>query len=491
MRRSRPSLDLCPPVWATPRSDRPTLGPHVAKVAERLAIGAGRGWPGLIPWQLLVSDVGMEVDPATGLLAYRTVVVTVPRQSGKTKEELAVATHRCVAWDGQVVTYTAQTRIKAKEKWLDDHLAALKASPYGRRGMFRPRLTTGMEAVMWANGSKYGIEATTEKAGHGDTLDLGFIDEAFAQVDARTEQAMKPAMLTRPQPQLWIVSTAGTALSVYLRSKVDAGRSRCRVGGSSSVAYFEWGAPKDADPADPATWWACMPALGWTVTEEAVKAAYDELAGEGKLAEFRRAYLNQWLDEVPDEWLIIPKDTWLALREEPVPFGQVAIAADVTPQRSAGSVLASWRRPDGLMDVEVVEHRPGTAWLPGRVAEIARKHRPCATVVDPAGPAGSLIDELEARGVEVTRPNMREITQGCGRFYDAVMDSGSLRHNGHPDLDAAVAGAIKRDLGDGWAWARKAATVDISPLVGATLAVWAHDKFATRRAPYDILRSVG
>jgi len=66
--------------------------------------------------------------------------------------------------------------------------------------MFRTRKTTGMEAVLWSNGSKYGIESTTEKAGHGDTLDLGFIDEAFAHVDARTEQSMKPAMLTRAQP---------------------------------------------------------------------------------------------------------------------------------------------------------------------------------------------------------------------------------------------------------------------------------------------------
>ena len=462
-------------------------------VAERLALGRGRGWPGLIPWQSFVSDVAMEVDPASGLLAYRTVVVTVPRQSGKTKEELSVATHRCVAWPGQTVTYTAQTRVKAREKWEDDHVPALEASPYGRRGMFRTRKTTGMEAVLWSNGSKYGIESTTEKAGHGDTLDLGFIDEAFAHVDARTEQSMKPAMLTRAQPQLWIVSTAGTPASVYLRSKVDAGRARCRAGRSSSVAYFEWGAPKDADPADPATWWACMPALGWTVTEDAVRAAYEELAGEGKLAEFRRAYLNQWLDEVPEEWLIIPRQAWMDLRADPVPHGQVAISADVTPDHKAGSIVAAWQRPDGHMDVELIEHRAGTSWLPGRLAEIVRKHRPVATVIDGAAgpPAGSLVDEIEGLRVEVTRPNVRELTEGCGRFFDAVMDSQSLRHNGHPDLDAAVAGATKRDLGDGWAWSRKATDVDISPLVAATLAVWAHDKFATRKAPYDLLRSVG
>lgn len=448
-----------------------------------------------MPWQHHISDVAMEIDPDTGLLAYRTVVVTVPRQSGKTKQELAVAVHRCTSWPKQVVTYTAQTRLKAKEKWLDDHLEALKTSQFGKRGMFRARLSAGMEAVLWNNGSKYGIEATTEKAGHGDTLDLGFLDEAFAHVDARAEQAMKPAMLTRPQPQLWVVSTAGTPASVYLRSKVDAGRARCRAGRHGGVAYFEWGAPKDADPADPATWWACMPALGWTVTEDAVRAAYDELVAEGKLAEFRRAYLNQWLDEVPEEWLIIPRDAWLSLREDPVAHGQVALAADVTPRmpggKIQGTIAAAWRRPDGNTDIEIVDHRPGTAWMPGRVAELVRKHRPCATVIDAVGPAASLIDEIEALGVAVVRPNMREVVQACGRFFDAVMDSRTLRHGGDPALDAAVAGAIKRDLGDGWAWDRKGPGTDISPLVACTLASWAHDKFARRQAPYDMLRSVG
>jgi hypothetical protein len=86
---------------------------------------------------------------------------------------------------------------------------------------------------------------------------------------------------------------------------------------------------------------------------------------------------------------------------------------------------------------------------------------------------------------------MREVVQACGRFFDAVMDSRTLRHGGDAALDAAVAGAIRRDLGDGWAWARKGTSVDISPLVACTLASWAHDRFASRKAPYNMLRSVG
>jgi hypothetical protein len=84
-------------------------------------------------------------------------------------------------------------------------------------------------------------------------------------------------MITRPQPQLWVVSTAGTHRSGYLRGKVNAGRARAGAGQRSTVAYFEWSALAGSDPGDPATWWACMPALGHTVTEARIAAEFERL----------------------------------------------------------------------------------------------------------------------------------------------------------------------------------------------------------------------
>jgi hypothetical protein len=388
----------------------------------------------------------------------------------------------------QRIVYTAQTRADARKKWEDDHLPILAGSPFA--AFFHPRKSAGNEAFLWANGSQHGIMSVTKKSGHGPTVDLAFIDEAFAQEDARLEQATRPSMITRESPQLWVVSTAGDARSDFLRAKVHAGRA----GRSRNAASFEWSAPETADPADEDVWWSCMPALGRTAPVEAIRADYDTMVSQGNLAEFRRAYLNQWLDEVPAEWLVIPHGAWAALAAEPVANGQVALAADVTPRVPGrevwGSVSAAWRGVSGLTYVELIDRRAGTAWLPGFVAGLVRDHRPCATVIDAVGPAASLCDEIEALGVEVVRPNTREVVQACGRFYDAVMDSRSIRHNGHPGLDGAVAGAVKRDLGDGWAWDRKGPDVDISPLVSVTLASWAHGKFATRKPPYSILRSV-
>jgi Terminase large subunit, T4likevirus-type, N-terminal len=463
------SLPDCLPRWQTPRNpDRETLGPRVAQASALL------GKP-FMPWQSLVSDVSHELDPATGQLWYREIVITVPRQSGKTTLVLAAAVRRALGHPiPQVITYTAQSRIKAREKWEDEHLPILERSPLAP--FFRVRKTTGNEAILWRNGSRHGIDASTDKAGHGPTVDLGILDEAFAHADSRVEQGLKPSMVTRPGAQLLILSTAGTAASVYLRGKVNAGRVRCEMGMPSRVAYFEYSAADEADPADPATWYGCMPALGHVradgtgVTEETVQAEFDSM----ELADFRRAYLNQWLDAFPEEWLVITAGDWAAGRDpSSAAVDPVAFAVDMTPNRAHTSIGTAARRPDGLLHCEVVEHRPDSDWVVARAVELDRRHSPCAWVVDPGAAAGSLITELELAGLNVLKPSVREVAQACGQFFDAV-SAGVVRHLGQPGLSAAVAGAVSRPLADAWAWDRKNTSVDICPLVAVTLAAWGH-----------------
>jgi hypothetical protein len=436
------------------------LGPKVAAVAELL------GQP-LMPWQRLVADVALEVDPATGLLAYREVVLTVPRQSGKTTLLLSVMVHRARGFGSrQRILYTAQTRNDARRKWEEEHVRVLERSPM--RGLFKVKKSNGSEAIHWDNGSSHGITSSTEKAGHGETLDVGTIDEAFALEDDRLEQALKPTMITRPQPQLWVVSTAGTRKSAYLRGKVDGGRARCDLGASSGVAYFEWSAPPESDPGDPATWWGCMPALGHTVTEAAIRANYESMG----LQEFRRAFLNQWPDDAPDEWLVVGKAIWAGQAD---PGAQMvrpgAFCADVTPERSHAAVAVAGFRVGGGVLGEVIEHRRGTGWVVEAAKTLRERFGPVPWVIDAAGPAGSLIAGFEAAGFEVVKPTARDATHAAQGLYDDC-HAGTFWHLDDPLLNAALAGAQKRPLGDSWAWARKGLSVDISPLVSASNARW-------------------
>jgi hypothetical protein len=48
----------------------------------------------------------------------------------------------------------------------------------------------------------------------------------------------------------------------------------------------------------------------------------------------------------------------------------------------------------------------------------------------------------------------------------------TFRHRGEHEFTTAVAGAQRREVGDGHKWSRKDSSVDITPLVAATVAMW-------------------
>lgn len=431
---------------------------------------------GLMPWQRHVLDVALEIDPETGLPAYREVVLTVPRQSGKTTSVLCLTVHRSLGFGrAQRITYTAQTRLAAREKWQYEHVPILTASPLGN--MFRTVLQRGEERIVWNNGSIYQIESTQESAGHGNTLDLGIIDEAFARVDAAGEQAMRPAMITRRDAQLWVLSTAGKSKvkSPYLWAKVKAGRARVERGEPSAVAYFEWSAPPDADPADPAVWRTCMPALGHTISEVAIRAEYESMVAEGKLAEFRRAYLNQWLDDVAAGWDVIGKDAWTARAgAEDRPDGRVAFGIAASwPDAEWGAIGSAGRQGADRL-VQVLDLRPGVRWIVDRAVDLAR-HEPCAFVIDPAGPAGQIIQDLEDAGLDLLKVTAREACHAAGQFYTGVVgsegDRPDILHYGQPELAASVADAARHEIGDVWRWDRRPTS---APIEAVTLAAYGH-----------------
>ncbi|MFD4569373.1 terminase [Streptomyces sp. NPDC058467] len=476
----------CPPRWGTPRHpDRQSLGPKLWKVMTKL------GAPPM-PWQKYVSDVALEIDPDTGLFAHREVGLSVSRQQGKTELCLGAQVHRSLAWPRQNIVYAAQTRGMARQRWEDEFWEKISGSELAR--MARIRKSNGNEAILWpGKRSKMGITANTEKAGHGPPLDLGFIDEAFAHEDDRLEQAFSPAMLTRSMAQLWWASAGGTTKSVWLNKKREMGRALVEALWEAlatdpgtrrpRACYFEWFAPEDMDRADPATWRATLPALGYTVTEEIIAAELEKMDP----AEFDRAYLNRTRKPTPPTDPNVPKAKWTGLVDaasKPV-ADSVALAIDVSQDRKRSAISAASLRPDGKVHLEVVAYRPGTDWVVPAVARLHKLWKPVAVAVASSGaPAGSLIDDLIAAGIDVPEDKehpmrgdlavMRsgDITEACGQMADA-MNQGTVVHLDQVPLTAAVNGARTRRNGDAWTLDRTSSLVDISPLCAATFARWA------------------
>jgi len=121
--------------------------------------------------------------------------------------------------------------------------------------------------------------------------------------------------------------------------------------------------------------------------------------------------------------------------------------------------------------VEIVDARPGVGWLVDRLVELSSAHH-APVALDPASPAGAFQRELVDRQVTVVEVFGRELVQACGSFYDAVMERTVKVRPTHHELDKAVAGATRRNVGDAWAWGRRTSDVDITPLVAVTLARW-------------------
>lgn len=426
-------------------------------------------------WQRDVMDVAMEIDPATGRLFYRRVVLTCPRQMGKTSITLPIWFHRMWKWPGSRVAWTMQNGQAAAHKWQNEHVPIIQQSPlYGlvKPGAAGIRTQNGSQHVALSNGSMQTLLGSSKTAGHGDICDLGMIDEAMGQPDDRLEQALTPAMKTRhgkgmPGAQLWIISTAGPADgSEWFHAESDAGRAAVDAGEceAARLCYIEYSADEDADPGDPVTWWSCMPALGHTITEDTVAADYRQalLTPDG-LAGFRRASLNQrTAHRANPPW---PLDEWDGLAgPADRPAEGLVFAVDVSPDQVSAAVAVCWRRDDGVPHALVVEHRPGTGWLAARVAEL-RSEWGGVWVLDPRGASAS-----QAAGWDGVLATPSDAKRGCA-VLDAAVRSGQLGHYGQPELRAALAGAVKKPGEDGgWTWARRSTTVDISPLVAVTLA---------------------
>jgi hypothetical protein len=425
-----------------------------------------------MPWQGRASALLNEIDPRTGRRRNPFVVVTIQRQAGKTSWLLAECVDRAL-FDGprRRVWYTAQNGQYARDQWaeLADQLMD-DASPFaGRLSIMR---RNGAECLTFPNGSTFRPFPPTRDALHSKQSDLVIVDEAWrhdAERGAALLQGIGPTQATRPGAQVVVVSTAGALdTSTFLKPLVDRGR-----GGDPALAYLEYSVADDVDPFDLDAIVAAHPAVGWTIDRSFLEREAGVLADMP--GEYVRAYGNRWTKTLERA---IDGNLWqAAATPRPLPAGRVVLAADVAQDQTRGAIVAC---NGGVL--EVVESRPGTAWVAGRVRELVARWDPAAVLVDRAGPSSTVADDLtnpERDPDTRRRPDPVDLfpmttstyAAACARFMDDLTNRRIL-YRAAPALDAAVDAAATRKVGDGWVWARRSAAGPICELVAATLASW-------------------
>lgn len=226
-------------------------------------------------------------------------------------------------------------------------------------------------------------------------------------------------------------------------------------------------------------WRLSNPSLDRRITVEYIAAERRALPPE----EFARERLGWWDDpgRVVSELTV---EAWDALADGGgVPSGRLLLGADVAPWHRFASITVVGDRV-----LELVENRPGSAWLVDRLAELVAAHGAASVAVDPAGPIGSLVPDLEKAQVPLTLVTGSDAVRACGALVRATKDQ-VFTHRGEPELRAAVAGVRLRAVGDGEKLSRRDSTVNISPLVAAMNALWAAG-VADDSVNYDLLDSV-
>lgn len=460
------AVDLVEPAYLWVPEHKTTAGADAADLAEVAGLI-------LDPEQRLALDA-ILAETADGRWAALEAAVIEARQNGKTVLLQVIALADLFLFGARLIVWTAHLFSTTQEAFRDLD-AIISATPEFSRRMKRVDRANGEEGFELHDGRRLKFRARSKTGGRGLTGDRVILDEAFA-LSAAEMGSLIPTLSARPNPQIVYGSSAGLISSDILRNIRDRGRK----GGDPSLAYAEWCAPQakcgsercdhhvgaDACVLDDVEMWRrANPALERRITVGYVQAERRALPPE----EFARERLGWW-DEPVAGASGIPAEDWEAcLNREAGLDEPVALAIDVSPGHTSASIVACGG------PLHVVEHRRSVGWVVDRLLEIRDEHKVLAIGLDPAGPAGSLIPELEKAGIEVVLLDGREQVQACEAFLASVLEH-QLVHRDQLALNTAVAGAGRRQVGDSWKWSRRDSAVDITPLVAATVARWLHSQ---------------
>lgn len=427
----------------------------------------------LIPWQRYVVDVAHEVD-SSGLFVYDIIVVTVPRQAGKTTVDLSCSVTNSLMGDRRRTWYTAQSGQHATDKFLE-MLELWEGSAIAQLGPQRRR-SNGSAGLGFVNGSKFRPFPPVEGALDGKQSDRTSLDEFWywtSQQYAVLRQSFAPTQTTREKltgqkPQTWIWSTEGTVESTALNDMLDMLRGS---DAPPNIAFFDWGLYPDEDPDDLDTVYLRHPGAGFLFTREALdgfRAQFQDSPGE-----FARAFGNRRTGATER---VIPAEAWRAGRwdnETPPAPGRVCFAAAVGVDGVDATITATQLHGPGTLSAVVKD-----GWMEGSYGAIPKllalheKYPDAGFAIDPNGPSAALHDEAERAGLPLVPLNTGDVIAATQATFAGITNprGATWRYRPHPKLDAAAELASKRFAGDGtWLFGRRASVGSISALESANL----------------------
>lgn len=486
----------------------------------------------LLPWQKWLLIHMLELLP-DNRLRFRTVVVLVARQNGKSTLSVVLALWFMYCYGLGLILGTAQDLDTAEEVW--QHAVDLVTEEDEEDEPVRPELHELVSDVVKVNGkkslniggkgtgrtkSRYKVKAANRRAGRGLSGELVLLDELREHQSWDAWGSITKTTIAKTMALILAMSNAGDSTSLVLRhlrklahgklgdpdgivaadetSESDAPSAEdledfddeaqdlledLESEEDDSLAIFEWSAHPDRDVRDREGWAEANPSLGYTIQESTLASA---CATDPEWV-FRTECLCQW----PGGTLAgpFPSMTWDTGRwddkskDPPRIVGKVRACIAMSHDRRLTSIAYAGHRADGIPQVEIVAQRAGSDWVKGWFTDPEkpdRRERVEVIAGLKGGPEGELLKELKADGLPVFEWAGDNVPGWTGEFYDLVCatrtdDTGELvaglSHAPSPALDVAAGNAVTRPIGKRFEWDLVRSSVDVHTLIAATGAV--------------------
>lgn len=452
----------------------------------------------LWPWQkwLLIHALELNED---GTYRFKTVVLLVARQNGKSTLMQVLSLWRMYAEGAPLVIGTAQSLDIAEEQWAGA-VEIAEGIPELAELIEHVDRTNGKKALRLDSGERYKVAAASRRGGRGLSGDLVILDELREHQNWQAWGAVTKTTMARRLAQIWAASNAGDIASVVLRhlrslahrslgwpdgqdGMAELGTVDEADGADESLGIFEWSAAPERGVWDRDGWAEANPSLGYTIDERSIAAA----ASTDPEWVFRTEVMCQFVNMLGTG--PFPTGSWAASLDRKDVRGERGVTRDQSRPACYGVdmshdrtmvyvALAFWDTEDRPR-VEIVAQRSGPDWVIPWLLSDARKVSPEFVTMQRRGaPISSMWEAFEDAGIDVHAWEGTNLAGWHGTFYDllrsAVADDGAvvkLTHGEQPVLDVAANSAAVKALQDGWVIDRRASPADASPLIAAIGAV--------------------
>lgn len=378
----------------------------------------------LMDWQIrAVEGMLLRRDDA---FWYREALISCGRQQGKSVLLKALAGFFVTEWAAK--TGRPQSVMLVANKLDRSSVLFRELAPILEGFGGKPFWSYGREQILMPDGSSIRVAAATSTQ-HGASNDLVLLDEIWSISPTVIFDALRPTMIARPSPLMAMFSTAGDESSTAMLKLREQAINAIDAGRTSKLYFAEWSPPPGVRWQDRQWWPWANPALGTTVTWEALEAAAET---PDKNA-FLRAHLNLWISSA-NSWLAPGK--WDDCQTStPMPDGGIlAIDSSLDESRYVG--VRAFRRDDKKIQVTpafIVESED-ELWIE---VEKLMADRELKLAVSPS---------LEIHAPKAWAPRTR--TVGYGELLKwtglvrAMINEGKVEHNGELALAEHVGRAV-------------------------------------------------